>query len=73
MNLEQFCRDLEGMLDRPAGSIQPGMDLLDIPEWDSMQNLTFSMFAEERYKKKVSAVAVTKATTVDGLFNLVSS
>jgi hypothetical protein len=73
MEIEYFCRDLEAMLNRTPGTLRAGMHVLHIAEWDSMQSLTFVMFAQERYKKNVSAVAVAKAATVDELYRLISS
>jgi acyl carrier protein len=64
---QDFYRELETMLDLPAGMITGEEALDDLQGWDSMSMLSFIVLADSKLGVVVSAATLSAAKTVQDL------
>lgn len=70
INMEFFLQELIDMLDTEA-EIRMESYLSDIEEWDSLSVISFVAMADIKYSKKLLAVDIRKAQTVQDLYDFV--
>lgn len=70
MTEQEFLHKLEKDLEFEPETLQRGQRLVDLPLWDSMQQLVFIAKVEEYLGVVVEGEDVAKAKTVDDLLEL---
>ncbi len=73
MTRQEFLNELENMMALPPMSLTGKDDLASLPQWDSMQVLSFIVLVEEKLGLVVNGPDVGKSTTVDDLLLLVQA
>lgn len=72
MKREQFLREINEDLEFDEGQFRPGVNLQDLPEWDSMQRLVFIAKTQEKTGAVLEGPSVANAKTADDLLALLS-
>jgi len=70
MEITQFLREMEEILDVPNSSISEQTQLADCESWDSLAMLTFAVMASERFGKELSGRSLRNIATVAELYSL---
>ncbi len=70
VDLDRFVRDFEEILEEDAGSLAAGTRLEDLENWDSVNKLTFMVYADETFGVEMDPDAVARCETVEELFAL---
>jgi acyl carrier protein len=70
MEMPNFLREMEEILDMPNLSITEQTQLADCDSWDSLAMLTFAVMASEKFGKELSGRTLRDVATVGGLFSL---
>lgn len=70
MNKAAFFKELEGILEAPAGSVKEGAVLKEVGTWDSMSILSFIAFADEQLGLEVVAEDLAACVTAEHLVAL---
>ncbi len=66
----QFVRDFEDLLEEEPGSVSAETRLEDLENWDSVNKLSFMVYADETHGVTIDPDAVANCETVAGLFSL---
>lgn len=69
MDLKEKLAALEDIMDVEEGSLAPSDNLDGIDEWDSLAALSYVVFMEDEFGKKVSGETVRKFTTVQDILD----
>ena len=67
MNIAEFCRELELMLEMPSGSVKESEKLADLGAWDSMAAIAFIAMADSKLGAAVSADKLAACQSVADL------
>ena len=67
MTREQFHRELESILEAPAGSLNSESNLEQTGHWDSMAILALISFADLNFSVPINGPTAAKAVTVADL------
>ena len=70
MEMVQFLREMEEILDMPNLTITEQTHLADCESWDSLAMLTFAVMASERFARELSGRSLRDVATVGELYNL---
>ena len=71
MTRDEFLRALEDVLTIDAGTLQPGLALADVPEWDSLGVVDFQGLVDESLGLDVQPERINACESVDDLLALV--
>lgn len=69
MDLKQKLAALEEIMDIAEGSLTAETDLESIEEWDSLSALSYVVFMEEEFGKKMTGQQVRAFKTVQDILN----
>jgi acyl carrier protein len=70
MTEQELINELENMMGIDPSSLSKESVLGDLPQWDSMQILSFILMVEDKFKLVVEGPEVAKAKTVSDLMLL---
>jgi acyl carrier protein len=73
MTNEEKMAMLEEMLELEGGSLEPGMDLNSIEEYDSMAKLSLIVMMDEEFGKKLLGEQIQKFHTVKDILDFMES
>ena len=73
MTRDEFLRALEEALMIDPGTMQNGMALVDIPEWDSLAVVELQGIADEALQTELQPEQIGTCETVDDLVALVAA
>ena len=69
MDLKQKLAALEEIMDIEEGTLKPEMDLDSIEEWDSLSALSFVVFMDDEFGKKMTGTQVRAFKTVQDILD----
>jgi acyl carrier protein len=69
---DQYLSEMEEALEFPKGTLEPDVDLVTLPLWDSMQRLVFIAKTEEKTGVVLEGTDVENAKTVGDLLELLN-
>ncbi len=73
-SIEVFSRKLENELEGiTPGSLQPGTNYREIPEWSSMHALILIALAETEYSVALTGEDLRKCNTVQDIYDVIKS
>jgi len=72
MTRDEFLRALEEVLQIDSGTLQLGLVLADVPEWDSLGIVDFQGLVDESLGKNVPPERINACNSVDDLLALVA-
>lgn len=67
--MDNFFEQLSEILE--VESVNPTDVLVEFETWDSLAQLSIIAVADEQYHKTINAEQIKKATTVQGLYDLI--
>jgi acyl carrier protein len=70
MEMAQFLREMEEILDVPNLSINEQTQLADCESWDSLAMLTFAVMASEKFGRELSGRSLRDVATVAELYSV---
>lgn len=70
MEMVQFLREMEEILDVPNSSVSEHTQLAECESWDSLAMLTFAVMASEKFGRELSGRSLRDVATVGELYNL---
>jgi acyl carrier protein len=70
LEINQFYRKMEGLLNAQAGSVKGDQELRTLKNWDSLTILEFMVLADNDFKSDVQPADITSCRTVDDLARL---
>jgi acyl carrier protein len=73
INVNEFCRKIESILEMDAGLIQPQTRLDSLEAWDSVSVISFIAMADQDYHVNVSPTSIAECQTVEDLANALAS
>lgn len=68
----EFLAEFEQMMKMPPGSLEGKENLVDLPEWDSLQLLNFLVLVDRKLHVEINHEEVVKAETVGDLMTIVA-
>jgi acyl carrier protein len=71
LNLAEFYRNLEDVLDLQAGAVKGSDALAKLDAWDSMAVLGFIAMADQQYRAIIPPNRIPGCRTVDDLAGLI--
>jgi acyl carrier protein len=73
MDLNEFCRKMESILEVDAGAIQPQTRLESLEAWDSVSVISFIAMADQDYHVNVPPQSISECQTVEDLAKAVAA
>ena len=70
MEIPQFLREMEEILDMPNLSVNEQTALAECDSWDSLAMLTFAVMASEKFGRELSGRSLRDIATVGELYSL---
>lgn len=71
LNIAEFYRNLEKVLDLTPGTLRAGERLARLEVWDSMAVLGFLAMADETYRAVIPPKRIPECQTIDDLARLI--
>ncbi len=74
MSIEEFIALLEKEFeDLPPGTLKPGTNYRDIPNWSSMHALIIIAFVDANFNVELTATDLRNTQTIQELYNIIQS
>ena len=73
MDVAEFLRQLDDQFGQPAGTLEMGSVIEEIPGWSSLMFLELIAFVDDYYGVTVKPRQIHDCTTVGDLFSLVQN
>lgn len=67
MTLQEFCTEIDTLLEQPPGTVKGTDKLADIGNWDSMAVISFIAMADAKLQSSVTAKQISGCQTVADL------
>ena len=72
MDEKTFLTDMEELLEVDAGSLNLGVELISLSQWDSLAFVSFLAMADSKYNTKVAPAELRQCKTISDLMKLVN-